>query len=50
MKQIVQLAIMLLIINKKDKSMGNIWLVPADAEKSAGGRYRIIKVKDGENK
>jgi len=30
--------------------MGIAWLVPADAEKPADGRYRSIKVKDGENK
>jgi hypothetical protein len=30
--------------------MGNTWLVPADTEKTADRRYRISKVKDGENK
>ncbi|GAA0079001.1 hypothetical protein UT300005_33800 [Clostridium sp. CTA-5] len=32
------------------KKMGNTWLVPIDAEKTADGRYKISKVKDGENK
>ncbi|WP_156184568.1 hypothetical protein [Clostridium carboxidivorans] len=50
MKQIVQLAIMLLIINKKDKNMENTCLVPADVEKTTDGQYRRNKVKDGENK
>ncbi|MBU3092850.1 helix-turn-helix domain-containing protein [Clostridium sp. CM028] len=35
---------------KGAKKMGNTWLVPADTEKPADGRYRSSKVKDGENK
>ncbi len=35
---------------KGAKKMGNTWLVPADAEKPADGRYRSSGVKDGENK
>jgi len=27
---------------------GNLWLVPADAEKPADGRYKSSKTKDGE--
>lgn len=35
---------------KGAKKMGNTWLVPANAEKPADGRYRSSRVKDGENK
>ena len=35
---------------KGAKKMGNTWLVSADTEKLAVGRYRNSKVKDGENK
>lgn len=36
--------------NKGAIKTGNTWLVPADAEKPADGRYRSSRVKDGENK
>ena len=35
---------------KGAKKMENTWLVPADTEKPADGRYMSSKVKDGENK
>jgi hypothetical protein len=35
---------------KGAKKMGNTWLVPINAEKPADRRYRISKVKGGENK
>jgi hypothetical protein len=34
---------------KGAEKMGNTWLVPADAEKPADGRYRSGKAKNGEN-
>jgi hypothetical protein len=34
---------------KGAEKMGNTWLVPADAEKPADGRYKRSKAKGGEN-
>lgn len=35
---------------KGARKMGNTWLVPADAERPADGRYKSSKAKGGENK